>query len=89
MDKYGHENCAHIITYGTMATKNSIKDVARVEDLPLDISNSLCKAIPDRLPEGMKMNLKNLSFVNTRIMMMKIETVYVVETVTKMKIYFN
>lgn len=35
MDKYGHENCAHIITYGTMATKNSIKDVARVEGLPL------------------------------------------------------
>ena len=59
MDKYGHENCAHIITYGTMATKNSIKDVARVEDLPLDTSNALCKAIPDRLPDGMKMNLKN------------------------------
>ncbi len=59
MDKYGHENCAHIITYGTMATKNSIKDVARVEDLPLDRSNALCKAIPDRLPDGMKMNLKN------------------------------
>ena len=59
MDKYGHENCAHIITYGTMATKNSIKDVARVEKLPLDRTNQLCKAIPDRLPEGTKMNLPN------------------------------
>ncbi|GJG36090.1 DNA polymerase III subunit alpha [Prevotella lacticifex] len=59
MDKYGWDNCAHIITYSTMATKNSIKDVARVEGLPLDISNSLCKAIPDRLPDGMKMNLAN------------------------------
>ena len=59
MDKYGHENCAHIITYATMATKNSIKDVARVEKLPLDVSNALCKAIPDRLPDGMKMNLSN------------------------------
>ncbi|MBO5625226.1 MAG: DNA polymerase III subunit alpha [Prevotella sp.] len=58
-DKYGHDNCAHIITYGTMATKNSIKDVARVEKVPLDISNRLCKAIPDRLPDGMKMNLPN------------------------------
>ncbi len=58
-DKYGHENCAHIITYATMATKNSIKDVARVEKLPLDQSNALCKAIPDRLPDGMKMNLPN------------------------------
>ena len=58
-DKYGHENCAHIITYASMATKNSIKDVARVEKLPLPESNRLCKAIPDRLPDGMKMNLTN------------------------------
>ncbi len=58
-DKYGHENCAHIITYASMATKNSIKDVARVEKLPLAESNRLCKAIPDRLPDGMKMNLPN------------------------------
>ena len=53
MDKYGHENCAHIITYGSMATKNSIKDVARVEKLPLEKANALCKAIPDRLPNGL------------------------------------
>ena len=63
-EKYGKENCAHIITYGTMATKNSIKDVARVEKLPLAESNALCKAIPDRLHEGPdgkvpKMNLTN------------------------------
>ena len=63
MDKYGHENCAHIITYASMATKNSIKDVARVEKVPLAISNALCKAIPDKLPEvdgkTPKMNLAN------------------------------
>ena len=63
-DKYGHENCAHIITYATMATKNSIKDVARVEKVPIPVSNALCKAIPDRLPDGpdgkaTKMNLSN------------------------------
>ena len=62
-DKYGHENCAHIITYSTMATKNSIKDVARVESVPIPVSNALCKAIPDRLPEvdgkTPKMNLTN------------------------------
>ena len=62
--KYHAENCAHIITYGTMATKLAIKDVARVQKLPLDISNRLCKAIPDKLPEGPdgkvpKMNLPN------------------------------
>ena len=62
-DKYGHENCAHIITYATMATKNSIKDVARVEKVPIPVSNALCKAIPDRLPDvdgkTPKMNLPN------------------------------
>ena len=64
MDKYGHENCAHIITYATMATKNSLKDVARVEKVPIPVSNALCKAIPDRLKDpqtgdDLKMNLPN------------------------------
>ena len=63
-EKYGYENCAHIITYASMATKNSIKDVARVEKVPLALSNAWCKAIPDRLKdpqtgEDMKMNLPN------------------------------
>ena len=62
--KYGADNVAHIITYGTMATKLAIKDVGRVQKLPLDISNRLCKLIPDKLPEGPdgkvpKMNLPN------------------------------
>lgn len=60
MDKYGHENCAHIITYGTMAARNSLKDVARVVDLPLDRINALIKAIPDRLPDGLKDTLANI-----------------------------
>lgn len=62
--KYGEEKVAHIITYGTMATKSSIKDVARVQKLPLSISLQLAKLIPDKLPEGPdgkvpKMNLTN------------------------------
>ncbi len=57
-DKYGKEKVAHIITFGTMATKSSIKDVARVQKLPLSESDRLCKLIPDRLPD-MKMNLPN------------------------------
>jgi DNA polymerase-3 subunit alpha len=51
-DKYGKEKVAHIITYGTMATKSSIKDVARVQKLPLSEAERLTKLIPDRLPEG-------------------------------------
>ena len=58
-EKYGAEKVAHIITYGTMATKLAIKDVARVQKVPLNVSNALCKAIPDRLPNGKKMNLAN------------------------------
>ncbi|MFI3278935.1 MAG: DNA polymerase III subunit alpha [Rikenellaceae bacterium] len=57
--KYGKEKVAHIITYGTMATKSSIKDVARVQKLPLQESDRLCKLIPDRLPNDKKMNLPN------------------------------
>jgi len=48
--KYGEEKVAHIITYGTMASKMAIKDVARVEDLPLSESNRLCKLIPAHMP---------------------------------------
>ena len=58
-NKYGRENCAHIITYGTMATKNSLKDVARVERVPIPQANILCKSIPDKLPDNLKMNLEN------------------------------
>ena len=59
MDKYGAENCAHIITYGTMAAKNSLKDVGRVEKVPLTTVNGWCKAMPDRLENGKKPTLEN------------------------------
>ena len=58
-EKYGAENVAHIITHGVMATKLAIKDVARVNELPLDTTNALCRAVPDRLPNGKRMNLVN------------------------------
>ncbi len=48
VEKYGRNQVAQIITYGTMAAKMSIKDVARVMDLPLSESNALAKLIPDR-----------------------------------------
>ncbi len=66
--KYGKERVAHIITYGTMATKSSIADVGRVEKVPLNTVNELKGYIPDRgFPESVKdekgkapkVNLKN------------------------------
>ena len=48
VQKYGKSQVAQIITYGTMAAKMSIKDVARVLDLPLAESNALAKLVPDK-----------------------------------------
>ena len=45
-EKYGAEKVAHIVTYGSMAAKSAIKDVARVEDLSVAESNRLAKFIP-------------------------------------------
>ena len=63
--KYGQEKVAHIITYGTMATKMALKDVARVQKLPLAESDRLCKLVPDRITDPkdkdkqLKINLTN------------------------------
>ena len=46
--KYGRNQVAQIVTYGTMAAKMSIKDVSRVLDLPLPDSNALAKLVPER-----------------------------------------
>ncbi|MCM1522079.1 MAG: DNA polymerase III subunit alpha [Muribaculaceae bacterium] len=63
-ERYGEEKVAHIITFGTMAAKSAIKDVARVEQLPLPESNRLANLVPKRMPDGpdgktLKTNLKN------------------------------
>ncbi|MDE6464653.1 MAG: DNA polymerase III subunit alpha, partial [Muribaculaceae bacterium] len=49
-ERYGAPNVAHIITYGTMAAKSSIKDVARVMNYPIDKSNALTKLVPRHMP---------------------------------------
>ena len=53
--KYGKEKVAHIITYGTMATKSSIADVGRVEKIDLKLVNEIKGYIPDRgFPDNVK-----------------------------------
>ena len=47
-EKYGKEQISHVITYGTMAAKSAIKDVARVSDMSIDESNRLTKLVPDK-----------------------------------------
>ena len=58
VEKYGKNQVAQIVTYGTMAAKMSIKDVARVLDLPLQESNMLAKLVPDRPGIELKRVLK-------------------------------
>ncbi len=48
VEKYGADRVAQIVTLGTMAAKNSIKDVARVFDLPLNESNRLSNLVPEK-----------------------------------------
>ena len=56
-EKYGATHVAHIITYGTMATKSSISDVGRVQQIPLSTVNAIKKLIPDSIHDS---NGKNL-----------------------------
>ncbi len=62
-DKYGADKVAHIITHGTMAAKMALKDVARVQQLPVAEGNRLTKLIPKHMPEvngkELKPTLKN------------------------------
>ena len=62
-ENYGAEKVAHIITFGTMAAKMAIKDVAKVLEVPLPEANRLARLVPDRLPDvdgkSPKINLKN------------------------------
>ncbi|PWJ58873.1 DNA polymerase-3 subunit alpha [Dyadobacter jejuensis] len=54
--KYGYNQVAQIVTYGTMAAKSAIKDVSRVMDLPLFEANTLAKLVPDKPSYGMTLN---------------------------------
>lgn len=63
-EKYGKEKVAHIITFGTMAAKSSIKDVARVQRLPLPEAERLTKLIPDKFPEDTNGNSEKVNITN-------------------------
>jgi DNA polymerase-3 subunit alpha len=48
---YGADHVSRVITFGTMAAKSAIKDVARISNVSIDESNRLAKMVPDRLSE--------------------------------------
>jgi DNA polymerase-3 subunit alpha len=49
VDKYGKDQVAHIITFGTMAARSSVRDVARVLDLPLSEADRIAKLVPETI----------------------------------------
>lgn len=48
--KYGKDHVSHVVTFGTMATKSVIKDIARIQQVPLSESDRLAKLVPDKFP---------------------------------------
>ncbi len=54
VEKYGHDVVAHIITFGTMAAKMAIRDVARIQKLPLPEADRLAKLVPERPGTSLK-----------------------------------
>lgn len=53
-EKYGKERVAHLITFGTMAAKSAIRDVARVQKLPLSEADRLAKMVPEKPGTNLK-----------------------------------
>ena len=49
VEKYGKDQVAHIITFGTMAARSSVRDVARVLDLPLPDADRIAKMVPETI----------------------------------------
>lgn len=64
VDKYGYNKVAHIITFGTMAAKMAIRDVARVEKLPLSDADKLAKLVPERPGTSLKKAYKEVPELN-------------------------
>jgi len=60
VEKYGKDQVAHIITFGTMAARSSVRDVARVLDLPLSDADRIAKLIPDRVGTTLDQALKEV-----------------------------
>ena len=64
IDKYGKNRVAQIVTFGTMAAKSSIRDVARVLRLPLPEADRLAKLVPERPGTSLQQAYKEIPELN-------------------------
>ncbi|MCK5760357.1 MAG: DNA polymerase III subunit alpha, partial [Candidatus Delongbacteria bacterium] len=61
-DKYGRDNVCQVVTYQTMAARNSVRDIGRVMDVPLDQVNKITEKIPGRLGTTIDSSLEDKEF---------------------------
>ena len=65
-DKYGKDHVSHVITFGTMAAKSAIRDIARIQNLPLPESDRLAKLIPNKFPADSSGKAPDVNLENCR-----------------------
>ncbi len=75
-DKYGKDHVSHVITFGTMAAKSAIRDIARIQKLPLAESDRLAKMIPSRFPPDDEGNTVDVTLENCFKMVPELEQAY-------------
>lgn len=84
-DKYGKDHVSHVITFGTMATKSAIKDVARIQNVPLPESDRLTKLIPDSIPPTVEKIKKENGEVEEKVTKNKVTVANCIKYVPQMR----
>ena len=84
-DKYGKDHVSHVVTFGTMATKSAIKDVARIQQVPLQESDRLAKLVPDSFPEQVEKYTDENGEVKEKTKKVKVTVENCVKLVPEMK----
>ena len=84
-EKYGKDHVSHVVTFGTMATKSAIKDVARIQQVPLQESDRLAKLVPDSFPEQVEKYTDENGEVKEKTKKVKVTVENCVKLVPEMK----
>ncbi len=75
-DKYGKDHVSHVITFGTMAAKSAIRDIARIQNLPLPESDRLAKLIPAKFPADNSGKAPDVNLENCRKLVPEIKDAF-------------
>ncbi len=75
-DKYGKDHVSHVITFGTMAAKSAIRDIARIQNLPLSESDRLAKLVPNKFPADSSGKAPEVNLENCRRLVPEIKEAF-------------